>query len=166
MVRRDDINQPLKNGNLNIALIFGLFFAVFAGGALTYAIARPHFWLRADDAKITLNGEPLENARVYRSSKGAILIRITNFDGFPGEYIYSPNLKALAVPAAEEFSYRDDVAFAKNEYQSIDERRIRGPYNDPTMSVSNDVLEFETDKGAVVVEMGEPLNLDIPHNYF
>lgn len=34
------------------------------------------------------------------------------------------------------------------------------------MSVSNDALEFETDKGVVRVEMGEPLNLHIPHNYF
>ena len=166
MVRRDDTNQPLKNGNLMLTLILGIFFAVFAGGAVTYAIARPHFWLRVDNARITFNGSHLESASAYRSSGGGILITIKNIEGVRSERVYYPNSKVLAIPNANEFSYRDSVAFVRNKYPLVDISRIRNPYSDPTMSVSNDALEFETDEGVVRVEMGETLNLDIPHNYF
>lgn len=166
MVRHDDINQPFKNGNAIITLILGLFFAVFAGGAVTCAIARPHFWLKAESARITLNGNHLENARAYRSSGGGILINIKNIDGVWSERVYYPNSEVLAIPNANEFSYRDSVAFVRNKYPLVDLSRIRSPYSDPTMSVSNDTLEFETDEGVVRVEMDEPLNLHIPHNYF
>lgn len=125
MVRHDNINQPLKNGNPIIVLILGLFFAVFAGGAVTYTIARPHFWLRADNARITLNGGNLESASAYRSNGGGILINIKNIDGVRSEHVYYPNSEVLAIPNSNEFSYRDSVAFVRNKYPLADLSRIR-----------------------------------------
>jgi len=93
MIRHDDVNQPFKNGNSIITLILGLFFAVFAGGALTYAIARPHFWQRVNNAKVTVDEKKPANADVYRSSGGVILIHLADSVGVRTEYIYLPSIK-------------------------------------------------------------------------
>jgi len=166
MVRHDDINQPLKNGNLIITLILGLFFAVFAGGALTYAIAKPHFWPHVENARVTFAGENLRNADVYRSSYGMILIRLPNSNDVQTEYIYSPSMQVLAVPDANEFSYRNGFAFIKKGVPTVDTNNLRASYNDPTLVVGEDAFEFKTNEGLIRIEMAEPLKPDIPHNYF
>jgi hypothetical protein len=166
MARQDDINQPLKNGNSIISLILVLFFAVFAGGALTYATARPHFWLHVENAGVTFAGENLENAHVYRSSGGMILIRLPSSNGVQTEYIYYSSMEVLAVADPNEFSYRNGVAFAKTSPPRVDSYNLRASYDDPTLVVGEDAFEFKTDRGLVRIEMAEPLNPHIPHNYF
>jgi hypothetical protein len=166
MVRHHDINQPFKNGNSIITLILGLFFAVFAGGALTYAVARPHFWLRANNAKVTVDGKTPANADAYRSSGGVILIHLANSEGVQTEYIYLPSIGVLAVADADGFSYRKGAAFAKTRHPPARTNDLRSPYNDPTLVVGEDGFEFATNEGLVRIEMPEPLKPNIPHNYF
>jgi hypothetical protein len=166
MVRHDGINQPFKNGNSIITLILGLFFAVFAGGAVTYAIARPHFWPRVENARVTSAGESLRNANVYRSSRGTILVRLPNSNGVQTEYIYSPSIEVLTVPDANEFSYRIGFAFTKKDFPTVDTSNLRASYNDPTLVAGEDAFEFETNGGLVRIEMEDPLKPDLPHNYF
>lgn len=166
MVRHDDINQPLKNGNSVITLILVLFFAIFAGAAVTYAIARPHFWLRVNNARVTVDGKDPANADAYRSSGGMILVRIANSEGARTEYIYAPSIKVLAVADANGFSYRDGVAFARTRNPPVQTNNLRASYNDPTLVVGEDAFEFKTNEGLVRVEMAALLKQDIPHNYF
>jgi hypothetical protein len=166
MVRHANINQPLKNANSIITLILGLFFTVFAAGAVTYALARPHFWLRVENARATSAGESLRNANVYRSSRGMILICLPNSNGVQTEYVYYPSMQVLAVPDANEFSFRNGFAFAKKGFPTVDTSKLRHSYDDPTLVVGEAAFEFETNDGPVRIEMTEPLKLDIPHNYF
>lgn len=166
MVRHDDIDQPFKNGNSIITLILGLFFVIFAGSALTYAIARPHFWLHVENARVVFAGENLRDANVYRSSSGMILIRLPNSDGVQTEYIYLPSIEVLAVADADAFSYRKGVAFAKTGHPPVDTYNIRASYNDPTLVAGEDAFEFATNDGLVRIEMAEPLKPHITHNYF
>jgi hypothetical protein len=156
------IKTPLKNENAVMVLIFGIFFAVFAAGALTYAIARPHHWLRAGQAKITSTGA-VKNAAVYRSNKGMVLLRLVHPDDSESVYVYLPTIRAVAVPEPGQFSFDSKEAYCKTNIGFLGSDIGNGAVT----SVNDNVFEFTASDGALVrTDLGEPLKMDVPHNYF
>ena len=107
-------------------------------------------WVQISSAKVTQNGESLDNGKVYRSSNGDILISF-GINENHSSYIFYPERSLIGIPNGNQFAYLPMFAFSKDELPPVvlSTNRVKIEH-DMNIIVGNNSVEFTISNGARV----------------